>query len=279
MGIFSFLSKFDSISKARTIISAEYYLSKEVKPSRANRIRELSRRPVIIGGCARSGTTLLLSILSCHPKILAIEEETGAFCPSAYIPSGYNPNPDLDATIDLTLIYRYLNRINISSEYELWCEKKPRNVLFIKRIINLFRERVRFIHLVRDGRDVIVSRHPQDPSKYWVNVQRWVQDVGAGKEFFEHPQVLTIRYEDLIENYIFVVGQLCEFIGVDFVDEFKYYPRNAKIIQDAAWFQQAYPLNPKSIGRWKYQVYSNRVKEIYNEPQAVDLLKFFGYIP
>ena len=38
----------------------------------------------MIGGCARSGTTLLLSMLSCHPRLLAIPNETMSLCPTAY---------------------------------------------------------------------------------------------------------------------------------------------------------------------------------------------------
>ena len=44
------------------------------------RYRKLTRPPVIVGGCERSGTTLLLSILSSHPAIQAIPVETWAFC-------------------------------------------------------------------------------------------------------------------------------------------------------------------------------------------------------
>jgi len=50
--------------------------------------RKLSRtrRPIVIGGCARSGTSLLLSLLSCHPQIIAIPVETQTLCPTAYYP-------------------------------------------------------------------------------------------------------------------------------------------------------------------------------------------------
>lgn len=241
-------------------------------------MRELSREPVIIGGCARSGTTLLLSILSCHPKILTIEKETGAFCPGAYVTTGYNPDPDLDATFDLSLIYQYLNEIEIPPEFKRWCEKKPRNVLYIKRILNLFRENVHFIHMVRDGRDVIVSRHPSDPSVYWVDVHRWVQDVSAGYKYKDHPQVLTIRYEDLVRNYEQVVEQICEFIEVEFVGEFLEYPKSARKTRDSAWFREAQPIRSQSIGKWENPEYAGRIASLYAEPQAVKLLNSFGYM-
>jgi hypothetical protein len=45
-------------------------------------LTSLPQKPIIIGGCARSGTTLLLSVLSCHPNIYAIPDETYTFCPT-----------------------------------------------------------------------------------------------------------------------------------------------------------------------------------------------------
>ncbi len=38
-----------------------------------------SQSPVIIGGCARSGTTLVLAILAAHPSIYTIPNEIRAF--------------------------------------------------------------------------------------------------------------------------------------------------------------------------------------------------------
>ena len=273
MSILSFFSRFDIASKTKTIISADYYLFSKVKPTRAFRIRDLSRKPIVLGGCARSGTTLLLSVLSCHPEILAIQKEMGAFCPTIY-----NPNPDLNATLNLYRIYQYLNEMEISPESERWCEKTPSNVLYIRRILNLFGENVRFIHVVRDGRDVIISNHPLDSSKYHVDAHRWVQDVSAGRKYHNHSQVLTIRYEDLIEKYVPVVEQICKFIGVDFVNEFTDYPRTAKITQNVAWFQEASTISPQSIGKWKNQKYTERINELYAEPQAIELLHHFGYL-
>jgi hypothetical protein len=41
--------------------------------------RTFTDTPILIGGGARSGTTLLLSILSAHPAIFAIRKELGLF--------------------------------------------------------------------------------------------------------------------------------------------------------------------------------------------------------
>ena len=50
-----------------------------------------ARAPISIGGAPRSGTTLLLSVLSAHPSLFAINHETFAFCPRATDPEFATP--------------------------------------------------------------------------------------------------------------------------------------------------------------------------------------------
>jgi hypothetical protein len=75
--------------------------------------------PVIIGGCGRSGTTLLSAMIDAHPLF---------FC-----------GPE-----------------------SRWSEKTPGNVRVLDRIFEYF-PRARFIHVIRDGRDVVCSTrtHPK----------------------------------------------------------------------------------------------------------------------
>ena len=73
--------------------------------------------------------------------------------------------------------------------------------MFFGKVLEEFRERVKIIHIVRDGRDVVLSRHPVDTARHWISPSRWVEDVSAGLSFEGHPQVLTIRYEDLVKEY------------------------------------------------------------------------------
>ena len=144
---------------------------------------------MVIGGCARSGTTLLLSALSCHRDLCAIPDETQLLCPGAYWPQGGRiADPDL----------RGLRRVLVAGPRwrtcRAWVEKTPRNVHNLERIFSSLGRDTKFLHMVRDGRDVTVSRHPQDPSEFWVEPERWVSDVTAGLAWGDHPGVLRIRY-------------------------------------------------------------------------------------
>ena len=136
-------------------------LLKEMRPASIWRIRRLRREPIVLGGCGRSGTTLLLSILSCLPKIVAIPRETRAFCYDAYRGGGEYNRAGM-----FLRFFAYLLSTDIPGECDRWCEKTPKNVLRFDRILKLFNNKVRLIQIVRDGRDVTLSRHPLNPEKY-----------------------------------------------------------------------------------------------------------------
>jgi hypothetical protein len=254
-------------------------LFKKTSREKARRILSLGRRPIVIGGCGRSGTTLLLSLLSCHPKIFAIDIETVALCPDGYGADGmYNKSPDLTVPLRLEKIYQYFLERNIPEACTRWCEKTPRNVCYFERILRHFGERARLIHILRDGRDVVTSIHPHHESKFWVPPERWIMDVAAGRKMEKHPQILTIRYEDLVRNYEASMRRICEFIDEEFLPAFLAYPDSARIKQSGAWFKPAQATNDKSIGRWKEPAYKQVIELLLREPLAVELLTHYGYM-
>jgi hypothetical protein len=260
------------IASHKATLKAVRFLLQTTSMKKTAKILWLNRNPIIIGGCGRSGTTLLLSVLSCHPNIFAIEEETRGLCPG-----GYLPNPTVDAPFKLKKIYRYLIKHEIHRSSKRWCEKSPRNVLYFGRILRRFGKRTKIIQMVRDGRDVVTSVHPSNPSKFWITPQRWIQDVTEGRKYENNPQVLTIRYEDLVCKYESTVRRICHFIEEDFVDGFNGYPTNSKITRNVAWFEQAENINEKSIDRWKKDAYQKRVNSLLSIPAAGELLRHYGY--
>lgn len=234
------------------------------------RISDLS--PVVIGGCARSGTTLLLSVLSCHPRIYAIPVETQALCPTAY-----DPKPKSDASLDIASIEGHLNRARITRNCRYWCEKTPRNVMFFSRILKHFGSALRILHVVRDGRDVVCSVHPSAPDRPWVEPTRWVTEVEAGLVLDGHPQVLIIRYEDLVLCYEKTVSSILSFLSLEYVPEMNQYPRHAKVVSDNAWFGPARPVSVDSIGRWRDPRHRKCVESLLNDSGACRLLSHLKY--
>ncbi len=232
-----------------------------------------SHPPILIGGCARSGTTLLLGILGAHPRIFPFPKELGFL---THWEEDQRTAKQVPSRIDR--FYRELILHRIPRTVHRWCEKSPANVRHIDKILDFYGEGVRFIHIIRDPRDVCISEHPQ-PSKrgrYHVDPERWVRDVKAGLEYQEHPSVLTVRYEDLIRHSHEELDRICRFIGEERPPEIDDWSRHTKVKQNRAWKAGAKPLTERSIGNWK-EADPERLREILEYPGLEELMQHCGY--
>ncbi len=178
---------------------------------------------------------------------------------------------------DVDRLYELLGDLHRPRDCRAWCEKTPRNVLNFEAILKTLGRRARLVHIVRDGRDVVLSRHPNEPDDFWVASDRWVNDVQAGLSWREHRQVLTVRYEDLVEDLQSTTSRLCEFLSLDYDARLLDYPQHAQVRESDSWFEPARPLSTKSIGRWRLSENAGRVQQLLDEPGAVQLLGEFGY--
>jgi hypothetical protein len=228
--------------------------------------------PIIIGGCGRSGTSLLLSVLSAHPHVLAIPAETKALCPTAY-----SKKVDLNAPFLLDRLRAALQAVEPKPGAQRWCEKSPKNVLFFGRLLEFFGDHVRLINIVRDGRDVITSRHPKNPRGSWVAIDRWINDVRAGTHFDSHPQVLVVKYEDLVLKFAESVGRICEFLNED-VNALMTWHQHTTVRSHHAWPSDVAEVHGASIGKWRQAQYAEQVAEMMADSEAVSLLKHYGYV-
>ncbi len=229
--------------------------------------------PLVIGGCARSGTTLLQSALSAHPSISVIPHETQAFCHFLYYGSSDTPR-----VFELTRLQRYFGSSPIPRGTRYWCEKTPRNIQVFADLLDAFGRRVRLLQIVRDGRDVICSRHPDAAEQFWVPCDRWVDDVTVGLPYLKHPQVMTVRYEDLVLNFKNVMLTLYDFLELSPELASFHYPEGASLRSSNAWPNSAVPIHSDSIGRWRRPEFQERIEELMNLQGSRELLETYGYL-
>lgn len=232
-------------------------------------MRKFRKAPIVIGGCPRSGTSLLLSILSSQPDIYCIPQEAWAFYDTETL-------VEFERLVDEYLWPHLPN--GLETKYARWCEKTPRNVLAFRNILDYFGPECRLIHLVRDGRDVITSRHPHKPDKFWVEDWMWIWYVSEGMKFIAHPQVLTVRYEDLIRTFQETMTEILQFIGEDVIGGLEDWHLRTTVRKHSAWFEEVQPVNDDSIGRWRELQDSEVLKNFLENPKAKDLLRRLNYI-
>jgi hypothetical protein len=137
---------------------------------------------------------------------------------------------------------------------------------------------MRILHIVRDGRDVVTSRHPHDPTKPWVSAKSWIYDVSLGSRLLDHPQVHTVRYEDLVLSCESTVRRICEFLEEDCCEEILNWHAAASVRFSWSWEGEVRPIFRSSIGRWKNPEFAPLVEDLMYDPAARQLLERFGYL-
>ena len=253
---------------------------------------------IILGGCGRSGTTLLLAVLGSHPALHAIQDETQAFCPTAYgsradatLPPGGSHEIDqtrlhrermatfnAEAAFDFGRLGDSLSRAAPDPAARLLCEKTPKNVLFFRRLLDELVD-VRLIHVVRDGRDVVTSVHPDRDGRYHVPPERWVDEVEIGLSVARDPRTLLVRYEDLVRQFRPSIERILDFIGLPFDDRLLDWHRHTNVRRHDSWpGLDVRPLHDSALGRWRQDRHSDVVARLLAIPRAGKLLRQLGYL-
>lgn len=216
--------------------------------------------PVIIGGCGRSGTTLLLAILGAHSQIHALQEETHAFHPKPF---------------RLNRITNLIKNTDMAGKFS-WCEKTPKNIMCYDEILSLFNDNVKIINMIRNGKDVVTSIHPNGKGKYWVNNERWIKD---NCQYTDHPNIMTVKFEDLVGNTKKTLIGICEHINLTFEPEMLNYHIKTNVTKNIAWEKKATPIgchnSNKSHKRKEADL--KRIKSFMSDRKALQVMKRLGY--
>jgi len=211
----------------------------------------MSHPPVpFIVGCGRSGTTLLRAMLDAHPEI-AVPPEAQFLVPTirarTRFEGGGHPLPDailtflqgqesfrrwglperevevaLAPAVTVPEALRGLYRTYAARERKLrYADKTPFHVHSLRLLGAAFPE-ARFVHLIRDGRDVAVSRVASGfrPPGIVGAARAWRAAIrrsrAAGRRLGH--RYLEVRYEKLVADPETQIRRLCGFASLDFDD-------------------------------------------------------------
>jgi len=216
---------------------------------------ERFRGPVFVVGVPRSGTKLLRELLTRHPRVRIPRTETECFPQlHAYVSRHGGALADrvaFDRMYEWCLrfpYFRYARRRkelisaaqwfatcrawNAAGLFEalirhdaaapfdsdtVWGDKSPSYVSCIGELAAEF-PAARFVHIVRDVRDVVLSAHDAWGKDLLRAAQRWSDDVARGMSAGGGvgARYTWLRYEDLTADPRASLERLCEFLALDF---------------------------------------------------------------
>jgi hypothetical protein len=149
----------------------------------------------------------------------------------------------------------------------------------IPLIAYLFPE-ARFVHAVRDGRDVALAH--TDGTKIEQVAVSWKRRVSAGKsagEALGPDRYIESRFEELIDDTERSVRRICDFIGIEFDPVMlRYYERAGDIVSTTAVpdrHRDIYLPPTKGLRDWRRELSEDQVMRF--EALAGDLLDDLGY--
>ncbi len=270
-----------------------------------------SSDPFFIVGAQRSGTTLLRLILNSHSEIAIPEEGTfwmpllenryargmlrGTFLEKVVRYLENNPQLELWAT-DFQEVWSDLKKRQSITLRELmealygfyarkekksiWGDKTPSFFRKIEVLKSIFPE-ARFIHIVRDGRDVFESWRTMDPAMNnpaaialdWSFKVRCIQSSFAR---LEGGATYLLRYEDLISRPEECVRDVCSFLGVDFQAQMLQFFQNSHTYIGRHHSKLIFrPIEPENREKWK-RLLHDREKACFSI-LAGKWLRRFGY--
>jgi hypothetical protein len=275
---------------------------------------------LFIVGCPRSGTRLLGRLVNAHPQIAVVHE--ARFVPGWFVhrrgltPEGYVTRELVELLVDfprfeqLRVEREELERLVradggevhysdlVSGLFDLHgraegkrlvADKTPRYVRHIPILHELW-PGARFIHLVRDGRDVclsvsswkkvvarggLVARYPtwsEDPvstaALWWERLVRLGREDGSAlAPGLYHEQ----RYEALVADPARECAELCAFLGVPYDEAMLHFHEGADLSRPG---QDTRPPTP-GLRDWRSQMRPQDVERF--EAAAGELLDDLGY--
>ena len=188
---------------------------------------------VFIGGCGRSGTTLLREMLNRHSRLFCGPETSMFGLP--FLPKNISTMWNIGEEQLILSASKHVNLVEFAENFFITqsakagksrpADKTPNNIRVIGKLLTWF-PNGSFIHIIRDGRDVSCSlrNHPKEkvengkivPSLINRSItacaQRWLNDTSSGLAYRAHPRYFEIKYEDLVTEPEGVLRELCKFL-------------------------------------------------------------------
>ncbi len=160
---------------------------------------------------------LIFSQFSTHPEYYTI----GHSFKSAYSKLLTLPPHERSLARILDVLYRDWAEQDGRAQSSIWGDKTPSNTSHVEELRSVF-PRAKFIHMLRDGRDVTLSYVQSGLRKdYKTASWMWQSALESMALFtYNYPgQVLNVRYEELLANPERVLREVTSFIGVEFTPE------------------------------------------------------------
>jgi hypothetical protein len=201
--------------------------------------------------------------------------------------------PDNYASLCMQVYAAYGN--SIKKSFTIWGDKNNFYLNYLNEILSLYKN-ARFLHIVRDGRDVACSYRevmeksfssryaPQLPVDISEIAMEWATNVTNTNNFLSklpNQSAMTIRYEELVKSPASTIKHVCAWLGVPYeenVNNFYSINKNKALEPSATidWKKRTLqPISDETVGIFMRKL-TSREKEKFCKT-AASALSLFSY--
>ena len=139
---------------------------------------------------------------------------------------------------------------------KIWGDKTPMNTLYLDWIGTVF-PRSKFIHIIRDGRDVASSYLKMERyDTILAAANRWINSIESAQSFGSKikENYIEIRYEELVTKPEEVIKDTCDFLDIDYDSKMLDHTKQVKKLGDTDKEHHSNlskPISSDSVGKWR----------------------------
>ncbi len=161
----------------------------------------------------------------------------------------------------------------VAEDGQIVVTKRPKDTMYMPGVIDdpdLF-----VVYVMRDPRDVIVSRHGKNKEMYYANIRLWRELQGYARQITEHDRFLQVGYEEFVSNPDAVQDQIAaKFPWLQKLHKFSEYHEHADVSEKSKLaMNDVRPIAPTSVGKWKNNLGRIKGQQITHGSLTQDLIE------
>ena len=170
--------------------------------------------------------------------------------------------------------YDHEVRFNLvtANDGDIVITKRPKDTMYMPEVID--DPELYVLYVMRDPRDVIVSRHGKNKDMYYSNIRLFREMHGYAKAISRHERFLQVGYEDFVTQPDVVQEQIANrFPWLEQRFKFSEYHLHAEVSEKSKLaMNDVRPIAPTSVGKWKDNLPRIKAQQLTHGSLTPDLI-------